>query len=492
MPEPTLTFPKSKALPLIRLTSLLPVLASETAPLKALLCVKVMALLPALKLLVPAIARAPVCVMRPPAIADKLPLIARVGKIIPALSNWRVRLFRLLRLLIFVGKAALVSTLRKATLLILLSVPPKLTAPLKSLACVFKRISEPARVVARVTVPALAACVIAPLSVMGPPAVMESVPLPTEEASKIKAPELTRLTLFTPLLFSETGELKLLVLLLKLRIPALLLKVAEAAPAACVIALPLAWLMPRPLIFKLPEPTVTLPRTKADPLVKSTSLAPLLVRETAPAMLLLRVKLMALFPALKLAVPGTVMTPVCVIAPPAVADREPPFTKVKAVKAMPVLSKATVKLREFVKLAKLVGKVAATSILRKPTSRILPKLPPKVTAPLKSLGWVFRRISELAAVEARVTVPALAACVMAPVSVIEPPEISERVPLPTEEAPSIKAVPLVRLTLLAPLLFKETAEVKLLPALVRVIAPALPVKLAEAALAAWLISVPTA
>ena len=72
---------------------------------------------------------------------------------------------------------------------------------------------------------------------------------------------------------------------------------------------------------------------------------------------------------------------------------------------------------------------------------------------------------------------------------MEPPAIRESVPLPTEEVPRIIAPLFVKLTALAPELFKETAEVKLLAALVSVIAAALPLKLAEAAPAACVIAV---
>lgn len=240
-------------------------------------------------------------------------------------------------------------------------------------------------------------------------------------------------------------------------------------------------MVPPEVSERVPEPTLLVAKAKGPVVVRLTLLLPLLFKVTAPTKSLFCVKVMALAPALKVAVPGTVITPVCVIAPPAVAERLPPFTKVKAVKAMPALSKTTVKLREFVKLAKLVGKVAAASILRKPTSRMLPKLPPKVTAPLKSLGCVFKRTSEFATVEAKVTVPAPAAWVIAPVSVIEPPEVSERAPLPTEEAARVKGALLTKLTSLAPELFKETAEVKLFVLLASVRAPALALKLAESA-----------
>src|SRR5260221_3968481 len=55
-----------------------------------------------------------------------------------------------------------------------------------------------------------------------------------------------------------------------------------------------------------------------------------------------------------------------------------------------------------------------------------------------------------------VAVPALAACVIAPVCVIPTP-VRESVPVPIDEAPMLKATALFKLTLLAPELLRETA-----------------------------------
>jgi len=60
----------------------------------------------------------------------------------------------------------------------------------------------------------------------------------------------------------------------------------------------------------VPVPTEILPKLKADPLVRETLLLPLLERLTAPVKALFCVKVMAFAPAVKLAVPGTVITPV--------------------------------------------------------------------------------------------------------------------------------------------------------------------------------------
>ena len=131
-------------------------------------------------------------------------------------------------------------------------------------------------------------------------------------------------------------------------------------------------------------------------------------------------------------------------------------------------------------------------------SRILLSVPPKVIEPVKLLACDPKRISEAAAVELNVTAPAAAACVIAPVSVMAPPEVIARVLLPTEEVPKLKTPPVLRETLLAPLLESETLPVKLLPEFAKVMTPALPVKLAAPAEAvcvmeveeAWVIPIP--
>lgn len=89
-----------------------------------------------------------------------------------------------------------------------------------------------------------------------------------------------------------------------------------------------------------------------------TSLAPLLFNATAPVNRLFWVKVIALVPALKFAVPGIVSIPVCVIAPVAVA-----------IKLLPTLDAAKTKPILLVMLTLLV----APELL-------------KVTAPVKALA----------------------------------------------------------------------------------------------------------
>ena len=60
---------------------------------------------------------------------------------------------------------------------------------------------------------------------------------------------------------------------------------------------------------------------------------------------------------------------------------------------------------------------------------------------------------------------------------IAPVAVIPKVPLPTDEEPNTKAPPLTRLTLLAPLLESDTAPVKALLALLKVMASAPALKL---------------
>ena len=72
-------------------------------------------------------------------------------------------------------------------------------------------------------------------------------------------------------------------------------------------------------------------------LVKLALFAPLFVKVTSPEMALFCVKVMALAPALKVAVPGTVKTPVCIIAPPAVMLMSPPAARLSVGNAIAAL-----------------------------------------------------------------------------------------------------------------------------------------------------------
>jgi len=136
------------------------------------------------------------------------------------------------------------------------------------------------------------------------------------------------------------------------------------------------------------------------------------------------VSVRGLLPDVKLDVPGTVITPLCVIAPPAIADKLPPFVKVSAGKAIAAVSNCRVKLRKFVKPVKL-GNIAPALILRSETSRIFVCVPPNTSAAVpKLLACVPSSMSEVGAVTATVVVPPVA--VIAPTSLIVPPAMSDK------------------------------------------------------------------
>ena len=85
---------------------------------------------------------------------------------------------------------------------------------------------------------------------------------------------------------------------------------------------------------------------------------------------------------MKLAVPGTVIVAPSVMLPFAVADKLPPFVKVKAEagKTIPALLKLIVKLRKAVSELRFVGKVAAESILYRVKSWTLASVAPVAKA----------------------------------------------------------------------------------------------------------------
>jgi len=196
------------------------------------------------------------------------------------------------------------------------------------------------------------ACVIPPVSEIAPLAVIPKVLEPTEEVPMTKAPPLVSATALAPVLFKETAPVKLL----------LCVKVIALAPAVKLevpgtVKMPDCVMAPPELIVKF-CPTLEAANCKAPLVVSETGLEPLLLKVTAPVSALLCVKVMALPPAVKLEVPGTIKAPVCVMAPPAVTAIEPPLFKVKAGKAMAALLKFKVKLLKALSEAKLVGRAA--------------------------------------------------------------------------------------------------------------------------------------
>ena len=112
-----------------------------------------------------------------------------------------------------------------------------------------------------------------------------------------------------------------------------------------------------------------------------------LVKATFPVKLLLPplvVKSIEV-PAFKVVVPGTTTVPPSLIAAPAVKERLPPLFRVTAGRAMfaAALLKLSVKLRRLLKEARLVGSEAEALLLVRLKSCTLPKVPPKVIAPLR-------------------------------------------------------------------------------------------------------------
>src|SRR5262249_26772546 len=141
-------------------------------------------------------------------------------------------------------------------------------------------------------------------------------------------------------------------------------------------------------------------------------------------------------PAEKLLVPATVAAPICTIAPPAVTLTEP--LALSAPSETPALSNCRVRLRRLLNPVTADG-VAEALTLRTAKSRMLPVVPPTLIAPARLFACEPSRMSELAALDARVVVPPT---ISGPVWLIEPPEVRFRF-RPTVEAPSKVAVLLV-------------------------------------------------
>lgn len=218
----------------------------------------------------------------------------------------------------------------------------------------------------KVKVPAPAACVNAPVWLMPPLAVIFKAPEPTEDVPSDKLLPLTSETVLLPVLFKETAPTKLFPLCVNIRLllPPLKLEVKLDVPltvraAFCAMEPPLLMVAAR-----LP-PIVELPKSRLPLLLMLTSLLPVLDSDTTPEKLLFSVSVIPKLPVLKLAVPGTMMAALCVIAPFAITDKLPLFVKVRAEagKVTPALLKSIVKLRKAVRSAKLVGRLALPLVL---------------------------------------------------------------------------------------------------------------------------------
>ncbi len=245
--------------------------------------------------------------------------------------------------------------------------------------------------------------------------------LPTVDAASTVAILLVNDTLLAPLLLKVIAPVKVLALFKVIALtPALKFDVPGTVKTpVCVMA-------PLEATVKL-LPTVDAASTVAILLVKETLLLPLLLKVMAPVKALALFKVIAFAPALKLDVPGTVRTPVCVIAP----------------------LEATVKLLPTVEAASTVA------ILLVKETLLLPLLF-KVTAPVKAFA-LFKVIA---------LAPALKfdnpGTVNIPVWVMAPLEATVKL-LPTVDAASMVAILLVNDTLfVAPLSLKVTAPVSTL------------------------------
>jgi len=144
---------------------------------------------------------------------------------------------------------------------------------------------------------------------------------------------------------------KLFAALLKRILEEAVFSVKVMAPAPDCVRLPVCVIFPLAVKPRVPEPIELVPRAKALLFVRATLFAPELLRDTAPVKALFKPRLMALAPALKLAVPPTVMMPVCPI--PALA------AVAIAVKLVPIFAAAKFKVLVLVIVA-LVPLVNAT------------------------------------------------------------------------------------------------------------------------------------
>lgn len=309
---PILDSAKTKSIVFVILTSLLPVLLKVTGPERALSSVSVIGKLPVTKLALPGIVIAPACVIGPPAVKliDPPCFNTPGGRTIGALSKVTLTLVKLGKLKAAGGgNCAPTLILRRVILRIFARLPLKITGKVPKSLANGNRISEFGTVKEIVLVPST---VKIPVCVMLPPDDKATF-LPTVETPSTKGILLVKLTSLAPLLLIFTAPVNTLFCV---KVIGLLPALKPALPATvnapiCVIA---------PLTVAVKScPIVEVPSVKSMPLLMITLFIPLLLKLTAPLKALFCVNVIALGPALKLAVPGTVNTPVCVIAPLAVA-----------------------------------------------------------------------------------------------------------------------------------------------------------------------------
>jgi hypothetical protein len=284
---PTFDDPRSVAVPLVRLASLAPVLASETLPVNRFpTLVSVIALAPALKLEAPPTVSVPIS-LTAPEITARLPPTTEVPKAVATV---------LIRLTSFAPEFVTV------------------TVPAKSLPALVKVIGLAP--VLRVVVPATSS---APDWVSAPEVTWRLPPI-VVPASWV-ASVLTRIALPVPLGANVTAPVSALAALFTV-IDALFAVVVKDEVAPTVKA-PVSVIAPADDTIRLP-PTLDAASAVAPLLIRLASFAPVVVSATV---LLKRfpgsVRAIALAPLLNADVPVTVSGPLCDSSPPAVTLRVP-------------------------------------------------------------------------------------------------------------------------------------------------------------------------
>ena len=251
LPVPRLRLPKVRALLLVKETVLLPLLLSETAPVKRLFCVSVMVLAPALKLEVPLTVSGPVSVIAPAVVTLKFPEIVEVPKI---------------RLLLFCSATLLplpmdtvCKTFETLVKVMLLADP---AVKLAVLLAPFKRSAPPLCVIAPFAVTAKL-----PLMLIGPKAI---------------ALTSSRLRLFAAVTATELKSLLALVKVMEL----LLFAVKVVAPPTISAPLLVIWL---PVV--MPSVPLMLEAPRSRPLAEASCTSRALLIATVPKLLLAFVRL---------------------------------------------------------------------------------------------------------------------------------------------------------------------------------------------------------
>lgn len=288
---PTVEVPRLVAMVFIKLTAFAPLLFNETAPVKLFALFNVI-VVPAVNEDVPGTTNPPLWAIANPAVAVKLPPLVsvRAGKLIEVLLNVINKLRKLVTP-VKLGKMADAFVFLKLKSRIFVKVPPKLIAPVKLLAWLARKISEFGVVNVKLVVPGT---VIAPVCVI----------VPKEES--VKLPPFVNVIVGK--VIAAASNLKLTFLKL------------ESPVKLGTFALGLILRNRKSRIFVKVPPNMTVP-------VKLFACV-------------FKVMFVAAFVAANVVVPGTVITPVWVIAPPEVIDKFCPTVEVPKLVAM-LLTKLT-------------------------------------------------------------------------------------------------------------------------------------------------------